>query len=257
MKKRFISVITAGILFGGIWLSSCNKKDNIPSDAVTDYLNLEKGKTILYRYDSLRFVDFDQRDTFITYKAKEVVEGTITDNMGRDGWRVVRYIRDWNSTIETDWKPVLTYTVIPSDKDIEMKEGNFRYIKLAGPIVDGHSWRGNGYLPERPYSTADYAFDNDQNIQTWDYTYHDVGATLSLNGKDYENTIAVTQIADSANLPIIATVTAYKNVWTEKYAKGIGLVYKEVAVWEYQAATSTQSGYRQGFGITMSIIDHN
>ena len=256
MKKCFISVITAGILFGSVWVSSCNKKDDLTSDAVTDYMNLEKGKYILYRYDSLRFMDFDQLDTFITYQAKEVVENSITDNLGRNGWRMVRYIRDWTDTAEANWRPILTYTVTPSAQNIEMQEDNLRAIKLVRPITDGFSWHGNGFYPERPYET-NYEFDNDQNIQTWDYTYHDVGATLNLNGKDYENTIAVTQIADSANLPIVSTVTAYKNVWTEKYARGIGLVYKEVAVWQYQGTTTTQSGYRTGFGITMSIIDHN
>ncbi len=256
MKKSLIAVITAGVLFVSFCTSSCNKKDDLTSDAVTDYLNLEKGKYILYRYDSLRFVDYDQYDSIVTYQAKEVVEGPATDNMGRDAWRMVRYIRDWNSTRDEDWKPVLTYTITPSDQNIEMMENNLRAIKLVRPITDGFSWHGNGFFPDRPYGAA-YDFDNDQNIQTWDYTYHDIGATLNLNGKDYENTIAVTQIADSANLPIVANVTAYKNLWTEKYAKGIGLVYKEVAVWEYQATVNNQSGRRSGFGITMSIIDHN
>ncbi|OQP51335.1 hypothetical protein A4H97_27545 [Niastella yeongjuensis] len=255
MKKFFISV-AAGILFGSFWLSSCNKKDDLTSDAVTDYLNLEKGKYILYRYDSLRFVDFDQFDTMVTYQAKEVVEDATTDNQGRNGWRIVRYIRDWTDTAEDNWQPILTYAITPSDRNIEMSENSLRAIKLVGPITNGYSWHGNGFYPERPYE-VNYDFDNDQNIQTWDYTYHDVGTTLNLNGKDYENTISVTQVADSANVPISQTITGYKNLWTESYAKGIGLVYKEVAVWQWQGATGTQSGYYTGFGITMSILDHN
>jgi len=256
MKKRLIALITAGILFTPVWLSSCNKKDDLTSDDVRDYMNLGIGKFILYRYDSLRFVNFFQQDTFVTYQAKEVVEDSITDNLGRAGWRVVRYIRDWGDTAELNWRPLLTYTVIPSDQNIEMTENNLRAIKLVRPIKDGFSWRGNGFYPERPYQSM-YDFDNDQNIQTWDYTYHDAGATLTLNGKEYENTVAVTQIADSANVPIISNVTGYKNLWTEKYAKGIGLVYKEVAIWEYQASVNGNSGSHSGFGITMSIMGHN
>jgi hypothetical protein len=257
MKKCLITVITAGVLFGSVWLSSCNKKDDFTSDAVRDYLNMEKGKYILYRYDSLRFINFFQQDTFVTYQAKEVVEDSITDNLGRNGWRVVRYIRDWGDTAEINWRPILTYMVTPSDQNIEMKENNLRAIKLVRPITDGFSWRGNGFYPERPYGAL-YDFDNDQNIQTWDYTYHDVGATINLNGKDYENTIAVTQVADSANVPIVSLdVTGYKNLWTEKYARGIGLVYKEVAIWQYQGTVNGQSGSLTGFGIIMSIIDHN
>ncbi len=183
----------------------------------------------------------------VTYQAKEVVEGATTDNQGRNGWRVVRYLRDWTDTAEASWKPIL-YSIIPSEQNIEMSENSLQAIKLVRPISEGFSWHGNGFYPERPYE-VNYEFDNDQNIQTWDYTYHDVGATLNLNGKDYENTISVTQVADSANVPITANITGYKNLWTEKYAKGIGLVYKEVSVWQWQGSTGTQSGYYIGFGI--------
>ncbi|MBO9201509.1 MULTISPECIES: hypothetical protein [Niastella] len=257
MKKCFISLISAGILFGCIWLSSCDKKnDDLTSDAVTDYLKLETGKYILYRYDSLRFTDYNRRDTMVTYQAKDVVQGPITDNLGRPGWRIVRYLRDWNSTKEVDWVGILTYVVTPSDQNIEMKEGNFRYIKLIKPIKDGASWHGNGFLPDKPYAEF-YEFSNDQDIQNWDYTYSDVGASLTINNKNYDSTIAVTQIADSSNLPITGDAAASKSLWVEKYARGIGLVYKEVAVWEFQPGNNGQTAYRQGFGITMSILDHN
>lgn len=45
---------------------------------------------------------------------------------------------------------------------------------------------------------------------------------------------------------------------TEKYAKNIGLVYKEYILWEYQPNTGGSGGpYTTGFGIKMSMIDHN
>ncbi|WP_205513671.1 hypothetical protein [Longitalea arenae] len=256
MKKYLFTVITAGVVLLAIQLSGCEKKtDNISSDAVTDYLNLQTGKYILYRYDSLRFVDHDQRDTIVSYQAKDIVEGQLTDNLGRAGWRIVRYLRDFNSTNDNDWKPLLTYHVIPSAQNIEMNESNFRYVKLVIPVKDGVSWRGNGYLPDNPYEGV-YDFSNDQDIRTWDYTYHDVGASLTLNNKTYDSTITVVQIADSTNLPLEPGVSASKTYWVEKYAKNIGLVYKEVAVWEYQPPT-TVSGYLTGFGVTMTIMDHN
>jgi len=255
MKKCFLSVITVGILFGCIWLYGCTKKDDFTSDAVTDYMNLQTGKYIIYRYDSLRFTAYGVTDTIVSYQAKDLVEGPTTDNQGRAGWRVVRYLRDFNSTSENDWYPILTYEVIPSRQNIELKEANFRYIKLVLPIKDGVSWHGNSYLPNDPYEPT-YPFSNDEDIQDWDYTYQDVGASLNLNNKDYDSTITVVQIADSTNLPIKTDVPASKSLWVEKYAKNIGLVYKEVSLWEYQPPTSS-SGYRQGFGVTMTIMDHN
>jgi hypothetical protein len=255
MKKCFISVIAVGLLFIGFQLAGCEKDDGFTSDAVTDYMQLQKGKYILYRLDSLRFTNYGQTAVTISYQAKDVVDDSVTDNRGRNGWRVIRYLRDLNSTSDADWKPLMTYHVIPSNNSIEISESNFRYIKLTTPVRDGRSWKGNGYLPDNPYQSL-FEFSNDEDIQDWDYTYQDVGASLTLENKTYDNTISVLQIADSANLPIQANVPASKSYWIEKYAKGVGLVYKEVEMWEYQPPTS-QSGYRHGYGLKLTIIDHN
>lgn len=121
---------------------------------------------------------------------------------------------------------------------------------------EGYTWKGNGYLPESPYQDL-YQFSNDQDIQTWDYTYSNLGASTTINGKNYDSTVTVTQIDDSTNLPIVYGVPASQTRWIEKYAKNIGLIYKEVVMWEYQPPTTTNSGYRHGFGIKLTILDHN
>jgi hypothetical protein len=257
MKKSFISVITAGVLFLSVQLTGCDKKDDSYSaDAVTDYMRLETGKYVIYRLDSTTFTNFGQKDTTVSYQAKEIVEGPVTDNLGRAGWRIVRYLRPLNSTSESDWRTNITYQVIPSQSNIELNEGNFRYIKLVSPISNGRSWRGNGYLPDNPYKDL-YEFSNDEDIQDWAYSYQDAGQPATFNNKDYDSTITVVQIADSSNVPVIdARVPASKTYSVETYAKHVGLVYKEFVMWEYQPATSV-SPYYTGFGLKMTIIDHN
>jgi hypothetical protein len=256
MKKCFIAIIASGVLVVGMLVAGCNKKDDsFSSIALEDYMKLETGKYIIYRYDSLEFTNYGQKDTIVSYQARDLVEGTATDNLGRNGWRIVRSIRAINSTSDNEWKPFMTYFVIASRAQIEVSESSFRYIKLTSPVTDGRSWRGNGYLPDNPYQDL-YDFSNDEDMQKWDYTYQDVGASLTLNNKTYDSTITVLQIADSTNLPIQVSVPASKSYWVEKYAKGIGLVYKEVELWEYQPPTNV-AGYRHGFGVKMTIIDHN
>lgn len=243
------------MLYIGFQLAGCKKDDNFTSDAVTDYMQLQKGKFIRYRLDSMRFTNFGQVVETVSYQAKDVVEDSITDNLGRPGWRIVRYLRDISDTSESAWHPLMTYQVIPSDNSIELSENNFRYIKLTTPVRDGRSWRGNGYIPDNPYQDL-FDFSNDEDIQEWDYTYQDVGTPLTFNNTTYENTISVWQIADSANLPIEPGVPASKTHWVEKYARGVGLVYKEVEMWEFQPATNVSS-YRHGYGLKLTIIDHN
>jgi hypothetical protein len=183
------------------------------------------------------------------------VEGEVTDNMGRPGWRIVRYLRALNSTNEADWRAMLTYQVIPSGSNLEVNEANFRYIKLVTPVNNGRTWQGNGYLPDNLYQDL-FEFSNDEDIQTWQFTYQDVGTAATYNNKNYDSTLTVVQIADSTNLPLEFGRPASKTYWVEKYAKNIGLVYKEVEIWEYQPPTSVP-GYRHGFGLKMTIIDHN
>jgi hypothetical protein len=256
MKKCFIPVITAVVLFLSVQLTGCDKKnDNFSNDAVTDYVNLQTGKYIIYRLDSTSFINFGQKDTTVSYQAKEVVEGEVTDNLGRPGWRIVRYLRALNSTNEQDWQPILTYQVIPAGQNLEVNEANFRTLKLVTPVNNGRTWQGNGWLPDNLYQDL-FEFSNDEDIQTWQFTYQDVGTTATYNNKNYDSTLTVVQIADSTNLPLEFGRPGSKTYWVEKYAKNIGLVYREVEMWEYQPATSVPA-YRHGFGLKMTIIDHN
>ena len=47
------------------------------------------------------------------------------------------------------------------------------------------------------------------------------------------------------------------NLGSEKYAKGLGLVYRNFLHVEYQPPTPGRSGYRIGYGVKMTMIDHN
>jgi hypothetical protein len=71
---------------------------------------------------------------------------------------------------------------------------------------------------------------------------------------NFKNTITVFEVSDSTGNPAIpGTEYAEKTYSIEKYAKDIGLIYKEFIHLEYQAADNTY----KGFGEKLSIIDHN
>lgn len=246
------------VLLSALFIFSCKKEDNSISKAqLIEYMPLQVGKYIHYRLDSMRFVDFGQRDTIVSYDAKDVVDGELTDNLGRPTFRVIRYLRDISSTNVEDYIVRLTYFVTPTTESIEVQEENLKFQKLRLPVNDGYNWHGNTFLPLTPYYEL-YQFSNDEDMQLWDYTYSLVDEPMTINDVNYDSTITVTQVADSSNVPIeFPDGLAYRNYWTETYAKNIGLVYKEVVMWEYQPPNSGNPGFRSGFGITMSIIDHN
>lgn len=238
--------------------SGCSKEtDQYQTDAPSDYFNMAPGKYILYDLDSTVFVNFGQLDTVIHYQAKDIVDTLVTDNLNRDAWRVIRYIRPAESTNEADWTPKLTYLVIPGTQHVEVVENNMRALKVQIPVNPGSTWKGNSAIGNSPFQSL-FQFSNDEDIQYWDYTYVSTNETVTINDQSYPETVSITQVEDSVNVPIEAPEAfAYRNYWNEQYAKGVGLVSKEVSMWEYQPPNGGNPGYRVGFGISMRIREHN
>lgn len=253
MKKNLYLFLLMAFAAG-----ACKKQTaTVDSLPLNDYYPLQVGKFIRYQLDSTLYINFGQRDTIVSYDAKDVVDAEITDNQGRPGYRVIRYLRSLNSTNEADYRPALTYLVTPTREQVDVMEDNLRYQKLRLPVTQGFTWKGNAYLPATPFYGL-YEFSNDEDMDLWDYSYQQANESVELGGNVYDNTVSVLQVADSANVPIeFPEGLAYRNYWMEQYAKGIGLVYKEVVMWEYQPPNSGSPGFVSGFGLKMTITDHN
>jgi len=278
-------------LFGFL---SCNKVDKYTSEDLSEYMNLQVGKYIRYKMDSLKFVFFGQRDTIISYQAKDVVEAAVTDNLGRPGWRIVRYLRDSASKNENDWKPTMTYMVTPTRETIEVIENNQRFQKLKLPIINGFSWKGNTHIDTQNDTERQF-------LDGWDYTYDEVGSTFTDSGRtNIPNTITVNQVDIETNIGSTSAAIIQKIFSKEVYAKNVGLVYKDLVKWDYQPTfsvsrcflvkcvnnkcdtiqcdrepllcdsfskkkgwmshclDSVRTGFRyEGYGIKLQMIDHN
>jgi len=220
---------------------------------------LQVGKYVTYRMDSLTFYYYGQNDTITSYLAKDSVEGFSTDNLGRQAWRVVRYLNDTSGM--GPWTPTETYEVTPTTTSVEVLENNLRFVKLVSPINEGNNWNGNSYLPKDPYHALFlFSFTDNINPSTWSFTYQQVNKPYTVKNKSYDSTLTVLEVSDSSNVPIFdPSRVAAKTYWTETYAKNIGLIYRRTQLWEYQPPSSDglQSGYKIGFELTLSITDHN
>ncbi len=246
MTKYFI-----GLIFISFFLSSCKKEtENFTSAAVTDYYPLEVGKYITYNLDSTVFyINFNQQASVVHYQVQDRVDAQISDNLGRPAYRILRLIRKDSSQ---QWAPSNTFMVIPTASSIEFVENNLRYIKLQLPIKQDYSWKGNS-------SIDTYTFNPDvRYLEDWDYIYDSISMPLTINSLNFDSTIKVAErdefLGQDPSIP--GTQYAEKNYSVEKYGKGIGLIYREFLHWEYQGVTSQSPGYT-GYGVTLSIIDHN
>lgn len=245
MKKYFPGLFVIILL-----LASCKKENaTFSTSSINDYFPLQTGKSLTYDLDSTIFTNFGQTLTVRHYQAQYRVDAVTTDNLERQEFSIQRYLR---SDFTKPWTIDNVFTAIPTTKSLEYIQDNLRFLKLMLPIEEGFSWAGNSYLAFDPYRS--FAFANPAFMQDWNYTYTDVEQPFVIGDSTFAKTITVFEVSDSIGDPKIpGTEYAEKTYSLEKYAKNVGLIYKDFIHWEYQSADNTY----KGFGERLSLIDHN
>jgi hypothetical protein len=254
-----------GLFTFTVLIFSCKKQDGFDD---TDFqqqrlteliIPLQHGKYITYRVDSTVFTDFGRTTEIHSYLVKHVVDTTITDNLGRQAYRIFTYITD---TLETQpWQPNGSYSISIFDDRVETIEDNMRVIKIHVPVRDGNKWKGNVYLADDPYS--EYTFSNDDNMNDWEFTFDgDLQSSVTVQDKTYNDVYTITAI-DDIDLPTDSTDYGSETISREMYSKNTGLVYRELTMWEQQPNPTgidpniTYDPFKTGFGIKMWMVDHN
>jgi hypothetical protein len=236
--KRLAYCISVLILVIIVFISCEKQSETYASDEIDQYYSMQVGKFIRYRLDSMMFTAFGAKDTTVYYQAKDVVEAAVTDNSGRPGWKVVRYLRDTLGM--KPWTATMTYLVTPTREALEVVEENFRYDKMKLPVKDGFSWKGNKYInlnsPD-PNWNYDFLFD-------WDYTYENTGLPFPVfNGQMIQNTVTVNQIDETLGNPADNKSYSERTFGKEVYAKEVGLIYREFMHYSYQVFYTTSNCY--------------
>ena len=227
MTKR----ILLAAFIGATVFSSCKKDpEQISAPPVSDYIPLEVGKYITYKMDSVRYIPFTLQQITISYEAKYIVDGQVTDNLGRPAYRIAREIRK-NPT--DAFVRDNSFTAVYTDDNFELVENNMRFLKMRGIVEDGFTWKGNSYINTTTQFT-DFAF-----LDGWDYTFDSVTAPLTLGSINLDNTVKVAQRDEVIGNPDDPNSYSEINYGAEYYAKGIGLVYKRFFHSEYQPPTTS------------------
>ena len=245
MRKGYLLII----VISAAYFTSCTKSSEVLEvTTVAEYVPLQIGKYITYNLDSTIFINFGTKDTVVKYQVKHQIDGTLTDNLGRPGYRITRYIR---KTAANAWVPDNTFMAIPTDFAFEFVENNNRFLKLKGPVRDGLSWKGNSYIDTYSInSTVKYLAD-------WDYEYENVNQPMTLGSITLDSTLQINERDET--IGNVSDPNSYSeiNFGQENYAKGIGLIYRNFLHIEYQPPTPGRSGYRIGYGVKLTMIDHN
>ena len=246
MRSRFCRLFTLPFLI--VFICSCNKNNPLVTDTPADYYPMHVGNYIIYRMDSLKYINVGSADTVIRYLAKEVVEDSITDNVGRPSYRVVRYLSD--TTGSSGWTASIAYMVTPLQGSVEVVENNLRFIKMITPVQDGISWLGNAYIDTKSDNSLVSYMDG------WNYTYANTGLPYDVIAGTIPETLTVNEADDVTGLGDGSyTQTVYS---AEIYGKNIGLIYKKFLYSVYQSPNvEYPSGATIGYGLTFNMVSHN
>ena len=231
---------------------SCS--DNEPAffpDFKYEYYPLDSGFTVEYQVDSIRYSFLNpgvQIDT-ISYFIREVIGDTFTDDIGQVNHRIWRLRKDSTSGpwyVDRAWSALLTTT------NIEKNEDGLRYIKFIFPIKMNSSWNGNLYIDAQyndPLNPSGFEY-----LFGWEYAVQELDVPFTTGMLSFDSTCLILQ-ADEENL-------LEKTYSVERYAKGVGLVYKELWFLQTQKVdpVSQQLPFEEkaenGFILKARVIDY-
>ncbi|MBL7917278.1 MAG: hypothetical protein JNM96_02705 [Bacteroidia bacterium] len=199
----------AAIFLALLVFASCSKKNATPEKVNLGqaYYPTIIGKFVEYNVDSIVFNDLTLSVDTFRYRIKEKLTEFFTDNEGRQAIRIERYIKKFNPNKSYDSIPYTMKEVWKANvesKNVQVVEGNIRYTKLIFPVQQSASWNGNAY----------------NTLGEQSYTYDYIDKAESFTGKSFTNVLLVKQKDDETLIS--------KQYYIEKYAKGAGLVYREI-----------------------------
>ena len=247
MKKCFFTVLALAVVMPFV---SCKKETTtVQTPSIEDYSPFVVGKYITYQLDSSVSINFGAAMETHTYQVKYLVDAALNDADERPSFRIVRFIKKPSGA----WDADASFWATPTSNGLEFVENNLRYIKLRLPIKDGFTWKGNTHIDT-------YSINSEvKYLDGWDYIYENVGVPETVGAYNLDEVLTVNQRDEIIGNPADPNSYSEINYGQEKYAKGIGLVYRKFLHTEYQPPTPGSNGhFADGtYGVTMTMIDHN
>lgn len=235
MQKLYVLFISL------LFIVSCDKTKPAEKENLGyNYFPLQVGSYIIYQVDSIVKDDKVARDTVFKFLIKEVIASEFTDNSNKSAFRIERYKKEYNPKVPYDalpWEIKQVWYANRTETVADRVEDNVRYTKLIFPAKEGAVWNGNAAntLGEKQYKIVSI----------------DKPETITKNSLD-----SVVTVLQNNSENLVAT-----NYSVEKYARNIGLVFKQEIILSKQPQNSSDtppfddtvvSSYR-----TYRLLDYN
>lgn len=209
MKFQYYCILAIIVVF-----FSCKKDTTIPPpDLGYNYYPGTIKSYIIYDVDSIAYIHNTGDTVKFKFQIKEVMDSLITDNQNRPTIKLIRYRKNYSSTVPYSamtWTLQDVWVANKTKTDVEVVEENIRYTKLAFPAKNGLTWNGTAHA---------------DSVEC-DYSYTSYDSPLTLNGNPFSKTLTVMQHLDTNAL-------YYQNYY-EQYARNVGLIYKQIILYNYK-----------------------
>lgn len=183
-------------------LAGCSKDEAVPVDLGTGYFPTRVGHWVEYAVDSSWIDEDNNIQGSIAYPLRELIESDFSDPEGRPAQRLLREVKDSIG----NWGPKDVWWQVRNGLRAERAEENLRLIKLVFPVRASQTWNTNAFNTETPL----------------ELTYEEVDVPWSVNGLSFDSTCLVrTTYVNN----LVDTVRYF-----ERYAKNVGLVYRQLDV---------------------------
>ena len=211
-----------------------------------DYVPLETGKYVIYSCDSIVFDNQGiTRDTLKSYLKYEV-GNQFTNANGETGFKLNKY---WKKNLGDAWYFTHVDEVYKTDSKAIFTEGNLPFISMVFPNQKKTTWDGNALFDNTIEKKV--AGEPIQFYQDWSYNIVSRDQDFQFNSETLK-TLLVNQVDFES---IIA-----KRYATESYAKGIGLIGKEMIIYNtshFRQNEPWENFAESGFHLIQNMIEHN
>jgi hypothetical protein len=256
MFKNFSTILGAlSILF--LFACGGNLVEE-PLDRGYDYFPLSVGSYHVYQMDSVIYdpVIGGIEQQAVSLQVKEVVVDTFRDETNVLLYKTERYERpDENH----DWEFKSVFAKGTDDDQAIYLTENLRFIKFIFPPRKYKKWNGNVHFDE--FRIVEVAGEPLEIFKSWEYEITEEGEPLLQDPFEFDEVTTVTN-ANSEN------IIEYRYV-IEKYARGIGLVYREMKILDTQCeeccnfdinfceTVPWEEKAEAGFILKQRLIDYN
>jgi hypothetical protein len=214
-------------------LTSCEGEKITTSVREAAYFPLEKGIFQEYSVHEVIYRPGEDPEE-LDYEMRTEVVDSFPSSSAQDQYVYVvhRSVRHDEGEL---WQPLDTWSVRKDEREIVVAEGNVAFVKMRFPLSPENTWDANVLN----------TMDEDE------YALRDIHKRAEVNGISFEKTITVEQEANDDRI-------VFRDERKERYALGVGLVFREVIQLHYCTANDCLGQQHVDYGteVQMSITDY-